>query len=170
MFSVISGATVVARTDPQTLLLNRQDRLSDANGIYVSAIERVKQLLRHRKDNICADPTRQRTWHIVTKSLARAARRNLLALGKPHCRAHRSAPLDLWGNLTQAPCRFISLQYGEVGRIYRIKKTARVDIHVDGKVNPLKNANDWFAQIGTMDLVFDIQRYRFPAPGADLDT
>ena len=52
--------------------------------------------------------------------------------------SERSAPLDLWGPvLTQAPCRFISLQYGEVGEdVLGVRGGLGVDVHVDGDVNP----------------------------------
>ena len=87
--------------------------------------------------------------------------------GNPIAGGDRARRLICGGNPTQAPCRFISLQYGEVAEdISDIKKRLGVDIHVDGKVNPLKNANDWFAQIGTMDLVISIDNSTIQVSGS----
>ena len=77
------------------------------------------------------------------------------------------AAADLWAQFSPTPCRFISLQYGEVGEnISEVKKRLGVDIHVDGKVNPLESADDWFAQIGAMDLVISVDNSTIQVSGS----
>ena len=74
----------------------------------------------------------------------------------------------MWGAiLTQAPCRFISLQYGEVAEdISYVKERLGVEVHVDGDVNPLESAEDWFAQIAAMDMVISVDNSTIQVSGS----
>ena len=165
------GATVVARTDPPNPLIEQAgiDYQTPMGSLCVRYRESKTAFEASEGQYLYADPTRQsdlahRYQELGPGPLVGICWRS----GNPIAGGDRSAPLDLWGAiLTQAPCRFISLQYGEVAEdISDIKKRLGVDIHVDGKVNPLKNANDWFAQIGTMDLVISIDNSTIQVSGS----
>ncbi len=88
--------------------------------------------------------------------------------GNPIAGGERSAALELWdGILTQTPCTFISLQYGEVEEdIAGVWDRLGVEVHVDTKVDPFESAEDWFAQVGAMDMVISIDNSTIQVSGS----
>ena len=165
------SATVVPRTDPPSPLIEQAgiDYQTPMGSLCVRYRDSKSAFEASEGRYLHADPTRQsdlanRYQELGPGPLVGICWRS----GNPIAGGERSAPLDLWGAiLTQAPCRFISLQYGEVGEdISEVKKRLGVDIHVDGKVNPLKSADDWFAQIGAMDLVISVDNSTIQVSGS----
>jgi tetratricopeptide (TPR) repeat protein len=88
--------------------------------------------------------------------------------GNPIVGVERSAPLGLWREiLTRAGCNFVSLQYGETAADTEAARIAYgADIYVDEEVNPLTNAEDWFAQVAAMDLVISVDNSTIQVSGA----
>lgn len=88
--------------------------------------------------------------------------------GNPVVGHERSAPLALWREiLTRAGCNFISLQYGETEADIEAARIAYgADVYVDGSVDPLTNAEDWFAQVAAMDLVISVDNSTIQVSGA----
>ena len=88
--------------------------------------------------------------------------------GNPTAGPRRSAPLDLWDRILSQPnCSFVSLQYGEVeAELAKVKDRLGVEVHRDTEVNPLENAEDWFAQVAAMDLVISIDNSTIQVSGS----
>ncbi len=82
--------------------------------------------------------------------------------------AERSIPLELWKQiLLKKPCRFLSLQYGDSRSDTSIyENNSDIHIHVDEKVNPLDDAESWFAQIATVDLVISVDNSTIQVSGS----
>ena len=82
--------------------------------------------------------------------------------------AERSIPLKLWKEiLIKRPCRFLSLQYGDSRSDTSIfKNNSDIHIHVDEKVNPLEDAESWFAQIAVVDLVICVDNSTIQVSGS----
>ena len=165
------GAAVVPRTDPPSPLI------AQAGINYQTPMGSL--CVRYRTTKIAFDASEGKYLHADPARQADLVHRYrklgpgpLVGIcwrsGNPIAGGERSAPLDLWGAiLTQAPCRFISLQYGEVEEdISGIKERLGVDIHVDSEVNPLENAEDWFAQVGAMDMVISIDNSTIQVSGS----
>ena len=88
--------------------------------------------------------------------------------GNPVVGQERNAPLGLWREiLTRAGCNFVSLQYGETAADIEAARIAYgADIFVDEEVDPLTNAEDWFAQVAAMDLVISVDNSTIQVSGA----
>ena len=80
----------------------------------------------------------------------------------------RSIPLKLWKEiLIKRPCRFLSLQYGDSRSDTSIfKNNSDIHIYVDEKVNPLEDAESWFAQIAVVDLVISVDNSTIQVSGS----
>jgi hypothetical protein len=80
----------------------------------------------------------------------------------------RSVSLKLWGKvLAFKKCHFINLQYGDVSEeINQVFNQFGVKIHQDKEVEPRKNAENWFAQIASLDQVISIDNSTIQVSGA----
>lgn len=88
--------------------------------------------------------------------------------GNPIAGAERSAPLANWDKvLLQPNCKFVSLQYGEVkADLEAAKKRLGVQVYHDELIDPLKDAEDWFAQVAAMDLVVSVDNSTIQVSGS----
>ncbi|NQV57201.1 MAG: tetratricopeptide repeat protein [Rhodospirillales bacterium] len=88
--------------------------------------------------------------------------------GNPTAGAGRSAPLPLWkGILDQTGCTFVSLQYGDVdGDIAEAREIFGTRFFVDKEVDPLINAEDWFAQVAAVDMVISVDNSTIQVSGS----
>ena len=165
------GATVVPRTDPPSPLIAQTgiDYQTPMGSLCVRYRTTKTAFEESERRYLHADPARQAELADRYRKLGPGPLVGICwRSGNPIAGSERSAPLDLWGPvLTQAPCRFISLQYGEVGEdVLGVRGGLGVDVHVDGDVNPLENAEDWFAQVGAMDMVISIDNSTIQVSGS----
>jgi Flp pilus assembly protein TadD len=67
----------------------------------------------------------------------------------------KSTELINWAPILSVPgATFVNLQYGDCAEeLQAVKKTLGVDVFQDPEVDPLKNMDDFFAQVAAMDLV-----------------
>ena len=164
-------AAVVARSDPPSGLI-------DGAGIdYQAPMASLCTYLRSSKISFTAnrgrylEPEPTRVAELRTRYQALGPGLNIgicWRSGNPIVGHERSAPLGLWRNiLTRAGCNFISLQYGETaGDIEAARIAYGADVYVDGSVDPLTNAEDWFAQVAAMDLVISVDNSTIQVSGA----
>jgi len=165
------GATVVARTDPPSPIID------EANIDFQTPIGSLCARYRNTKEDfeaanwryLQADPDRQAE---LAGRYRRLGKGLLVGIcwrsGNPIAGGERSAPLDLWdGILHQTPATFISLQYGEVEEdISGVRDRLGVEVHVDSEVDPFASAEDWFAQVGAMDMVISIDNSTIQVSGS----
>jgi len=80
----------------------------------------------------------------------------------------RSAPLKLWGKvLSLRKCHFINLQYGNISdEISSVSRLFGVKIHQDEMIEPRKNAENWFAQIASLDHVISVDNSTIQVSGS----
>lgn len=117
---------------------------------------------------LTADPARTR---ILRTSYARGSEAIVgicWRSGNPIVGHERSAPLELWDRiLTKTGCRFVSLQYGDAqADIDAAAERTGVRILRDVTVDPLKSAEDWFAQVAALDLVISIDNSTIQVSGS----
>jgi tetratricopeptide (TPR) repeat protein len=88
--------------------------------------------------------------------------------GNPIAGPERSAPLELWDRILVKPgCRFVSLQYGDArADIEAAAERTGVRVLRDLTVDPLKSAEDWFAQVAALDLVISIDNSTIQVSGS----
>ena len=88
--------------------------------------------------------------------------------GNPIAGEERSAPLEHWDKILLQPnCIFVSLQYGEVkADLEAVKKRTGVEVYHDEKIDPLTDAEDWFAQVAAMDLVISVDNSTIQVSGS----
>jgi len=80
----------------------------------------------------------------------------------------KSADLSTWtGILTTPGVTFVNLQYGGCAAdLSAVKEALGVDIFHDGDVDPLKNMDDFFAQVAAMDAVVSTSNTTVHVAGA----
>jgi len=88
--------------------------------------------------------------------------------GNPIAGMERSAPLEQWDEILSQPnCKFVSLQYGEVETdLTAVRNRLGIEVIHDKKINPLMNAEDWFAQVAAMDLVISVDNSTIQVSGS----
>ena len=88
--------------------------------------------------------------------------------GNPTAGMERSAPLEQWDEILSQPnCKFVSLQYGEVETdLTAVRNRLGIEVFHDKKINPLMNAEDWFAQVAAMDLVISVDNSTIQVSGS----
>ena len=88
--------------------------------------------------------------------------------GNPIAGMERSAPLEQWDEILSQPnCKFVSLQYGEVETdLTALRNRLGIEVFHDKKINPLMNAEDWFAQVAAMDLVISVDNSTIQVSGS----
>jgi hypothetical protein len=81
---------------------------------------------------------------------------------------HKSAELAEWTDLLNvAGVTFVNLQYGDCAKELRaVKEKLGVDIVQDPEVDPMKNMDDFFAQVAAMDLVITTSNTTVHAAGS----
>ena len=69
--------------------------------------------------------------------------------------ARKSTDLSAWSEVLSVPgVTFVNLQYGDCeAELAAVKDTLGVEVYQDPEVNPLKSLDEFFAQVGAMDLV-----------------
>lgn len=70
----------------------------------------------------------------------------------------KSLPPDLFATLFKANpgCRFLSIQYGNVQGQVEVWRASGVDIIHDDSIDPMKNMDDWMAQVACCDAVISV--------------
>jgi hypothetical protein len=165
------SASVVARSDPP-------DPLIAANRIELQ-LPMASLCVRYRSSKesfgvnpgryMIADPVRTRELRARYDDLADGL---LIGIcwrsGNPIVGHERSATLDYWDALLKRPgCRFVSLQYGDVGgEIASVQDRLGVTIHRDRDIDPFVSVEDWFAQVAAMDHVISIDNSTIQVSGS----
>ena len=165
------SATVVARATPP-------DEAIERAGIDVQ-MPLASLCVRYRssKDAFGANPGRYLTADPVRTRELRARYDDLAdglligicwRSGNPTVGHERSASLDYWDAILKRPgCRFVSLQYGDVGSdIAAVQDRLGVTIHRDGDIDPFASVEDWFAQVAAMDHVISIDNSTIQVSGS----
>ena len=164
------GATVVSRDNPPNPIIEQ-------SGIdYQTPIGSLCKWYRNSREDFAASNRQYLRADPIRKAeLARHYRElgngPLVGIcwrsGNPIAGEERSAPLGLWDPILQAPCTFISLQYGPVDDdILSVRERLGVEVLVDRNVNPLESAEDWFAQVAAMDIVISIDNSTIQVSGS----
>ena len=165
------AATVVARRDPP------DKKIGEAQIDYQTPVASLCSYYRNTRESFQGGSGRYLTADPIRKSELRARYTALgdgpvigicWRSGNPTAGPRRSAPLDLWDRILSQPnCSFVSLQYGEVEtELAKVKDRLGVEVHRDTEVNPLENAEDWFAQVAAMDLVISIDNSTIQVSGS----
>jgi len=164
-------AIVVPRKDPPDKLINQyqidyQLPMASLCTYYRNSREAFQKA---KGPYLSADPTR------LIKLRERYLKSDKIPLvgicwrsGNPIAGAERSAPLENWDKILLQPnCKFVSLQYGEVkADIEAAKKRLGVQVYHDQLIDPLKDAEDWFAQVCAMDLVISVDNSTIQVSGS----
>ncbi len=117
---------------------------------------------------LAADPVRTRKLRTSYASEGEVIVGVCWRSGNPIVGHERSAPLELWDRILAKPgCRFVSLQYGDAqADIEAAAERTGVRILRDVTVDPLKSAEDWFAQVAALDLVISIDNSTIQVSGS----
>ena len=76
---------------------------------------------------------------------------------KAHDKLKRSAELSQWQALLHCDADYINLQYGDCkADISRLKQDYGLTLHDWDDADPLKNTDNFAAQIATLDLVISV--------------
>lgn len=79
----------------------------------------------------------------------------------------RSTPLQMWKSVLKSKAHFINLQYGDcVSEINKVKETTGITIHDWPDADPLKDLDNFAAQIAVLDLVISIDNSTVHFAGA----
>ena len=80
----------------------------------------------------------------------------------------RSIPIAFWRELLSTPnCHFINLQYGDIEKDLRVaSEEFGINIYRDESIDPLRSAEDWFAQIAALDHVISIDNSTIQVSGS----
>ena len=83
-------------------------------------------------------------------------------------RRKRSVPLTLWSQVLAAPeVRFINLQYGSCAdELEQARRNMQIEVHHWQDVDPLRNLDDFAAQISALDLVISVDNATVHMAGA----
>ena len=87
---------------------------------------------------------------------------------KRYNRVQTTCFFEHWDKILLQPnCIFVSLQYGEVkADLEAVKKRTGVEVYHDEKIDPLTDAEDWFAQVAAMDLVISVDNSTIQVSGS----
>lgn len=164
-------ASVVARETPPDAAIDRAD--IDVQLPLASLCVRYRASKEAFGSNpghyLVADPARTRSLRARYDDLADGL---LIGIcwrsGNPVVGHERSAALDYWDAILKRPgCRFISLQYGDVGsEIAAVQDRLGVTIHRDTEIDPFTSIEDWFAQVAAMDHVISIDNSTIQVSGS----
>jgi len=81
----------------------------------------------------------------------------------------KSSPLEYWTSiLSKQDCFFINLQYGDVRQEIEeyTSNKSNISIYLDDEIDPLKNLDDFAAQVSTLDLVISTSNATVHMAGA----
>jgi len=81
----------------------------------------------------------------------------------------KSTPLEYWTSiLSKQDCFFINLQYGDVRQEIEeyTSNKSNISIYLDDEIDPLKNLDDFAAQVSTLDLVISTSNATVHMAGA----
>jgi len=165
------GAIVVARQNPPDKLIR------EAQVDYQIPMASLCTYYRDTKEAFHQAPTRYLTADPVRLSELRSGYKSsgkgpfigiCWRSGNPTAGMERSAPLEQWDEILSQPnCKFVSLQYGEVETdLTAVRNRLGIEVIHDKKINPLMNAEDWFAQVAAMDLVISVDNSTIQVSGS----
>jgi len=88
--------------------------------------------------------------------------------GNPIVGHERSIPIEMWHEILSLPgCHFINLQYGNIeDDLKDIFNSYGISVHQDKLVDPMKSAEEWFAQIAALDHVISVDNSTIQVSGS----
>lgn len=166
-------ATVVARPENKSLPVDPAAldcELQIAMGSLPRILRRTETTFPRLRRYLAADPSQLRLWKSRLQELGAGVKVGISWRGgyKPAIRQRRSIDLELWRPILQTPgVQFINLQYGECGEeLEQILRSTGVRVHDWLDANPVKDPDNFAAQIAALDLVISVDNSTVHFAGA----
>lgn len=166
-----AGVNVVARQDPAHY------QIKEANIDYQIPMGSICKFYRRNAENFPSEPRGYLKSDPDLTAEIKARYANLgdgmkvgisWRSGNPIVGHERSIPLELWSELLSSEgCQFINLQYGDVAEdLASILMQTGAKVFKDEAVDPLTNAEEWFAQIAALDHVVSVDNSTIQVSGS----
>jgi len=157
--------------------INDMSWLSGVPSVDVQvAIGSLPLYLRHNFDDfhrhsgyLVPEPTKLARWRKRFRELGSGLKVGISWRGgNPSKMRNRSTPLTLWSEILTSPgIHFINLQYGNCkDELAEAKQSLGIEIHDWEDADPLKDLDDFSAQISALDLVISIDNSTVHMAGA----
>ena len=165
------GVHVFPRQDPM------HPDIKKFNADFQTALGSLCKFYRRKASDF---PSKTRGFLKANPSLAREMRSRYSSLGSglkigiswtsgnPIVGESRSIPIKFWEEIFKIKnCHFINLQYGDYKEdLIKVLNTTGVRVFDDVTINPLNNAEHWFAQIAALDHVISVDNSTIQVSGA----
>lgn len=171
-----------SRSFSGTIFIERINKLYDLQSVstqfdVITAMGRLPLFLRSsltqfakRKSYLIPDSLQADKWINRFKQLGEGLKVGVSWRGgnKPHVKKTRSTKLEQWKALFSIEgVNFINLQYGDCqDELMEVKQTLGITIHDWKDANPLKDLDNFAAQISALDLVISIDNATVHMAGA----